>query len=109
MLVASAKSCSIRGVSHQPVYMGSCLTISHTCLPCLPSGRICPTCVLCSHMIGLMHNDGSVDIFCMVSIVLVLWEVAAILENGCGIQEQNYVLWLQGSKMPVGFHYKNLI
>ena len=41
--------------------------------------------------------------------VLALWEVAAILGNGCGIQGQNYVARLQGSKMPVGFHYKNLI
>ena len=27
MRVASAKSWSVRGVSHQPVFMGSCLTI----------------------------------------------------------------------------------
>ena len=47
--------------------------------------------------------------FCMVSMVLVVWEVAAILGNGCEIQGQNYVAWLQGSKMPVGLHYKNLI
>ena len=45
----------------------------------------------------------------MVSMVLVLLEVAAILRNVCGIQGQNYVTWLQGSKMPVGFHCKNLI
>ena len=45
----------------------------------------------------------------MVIMVLVLWKVAAILGNGCGIQGQNDVKWLQGSKMPVGFHYKNLI
>ena len=109
MLVASAKSQSVRGVSHHPVFMGSCLAISHTCLPCLPSERISPTCVLCPLMIGLIHNDGSVDVFCMVSMVLVLWEAAAILENGFRIQGQNYVAWLQGSKMPVGFHYKNLI
>ena len=36
---ASAKSWSTRGASHQPAFMSSCLTISHTCLPCLPSGR----------------------------------------------------------------------
>ena len=47
MMVASVKSRSVRGASHQPVFMGSCLAISHTCLPCLPSGRISPTCVLC--------------------------------------------------------------
>ena len=44
----------------------------------------------------------------MVNMVLVLWEVAAILGNGFGIQGQNYVAWLQVSKMPVGFRYKNL-
>ena len=37
MLIASAKSWSGRGASHQPAFMS--LTISHTCLPCLPSGR----------------------------------------------------------------------
>ena len=35
--------------------------------------------------------------------------VSAILGNGRGIQGQNYVAWLQGSKMPVGFRYRNLI
>ena len=61
-------------------------------------------------MIGLMHNGGSVDVFCMVIVlVIVLWEVNAILRNGCEIQRQNYVAWLQGSEMPVGFHYRNLI
>ena len=61
MLIASAKSSSARGVSHQPAFMGSCLDISHTCLPCLPSGRISPTCVLFPLMIGMVRNDGSVD------------------------------------------------
>ena len=57
-----------------------------------------------------MCKDVSVDVFfCMVNMVLVLWEVAAILGNGFGIQGQNYVAWLQVSKMPVGFRYKNLI
>ena len=46
--------------------------------------------------------------FCMVSMVEVLWEVAAIPGNRCGIQGQNYVTWLQGTKMPIGFHYRNL-
>ena len=39
MLVASAKTRSARGASHHPTYMASCLTISHTCLLCLTSGR----------------------------------------------------------------------
>ena len=38
MLIASAKSRSVRGASHQPAFMSSCLTISHTFyLPYLPS------------------------------------------------------------------------
>ena len=39
MLIASAKSQSTRGASHQPAFMSSHLTISHSCLSCLPSGR----------------------------------------------------------------------
>ena len=34
-LIASAKPRSARGASHQPAFMSGCLTISHTCLPCL--------------------------------------------------------------------------
>ena len=29
-----------RGASHQPAFMSGCLTISHTCVPCLPSERM---------------------------------------------------------------------
>ena len=36
LLIASAKPRSARGASHQPAFMSGCLTISHTCLPCLP-------------------------------------------------------------------------
>ena len=36
-LIALAKSRIERGASHQPAFMSGCLTISHTCLPCLPS------------------------------------------------------------------------
>ena len=36
-------------------------------------------------------------------LVLLKWEVVAILGNGYGIQGQNYVAWLQGSKMRAGF------
>ena len=39
MLIALANSRSMRGASHHPTYMTSCLTISHKCFPCLPSGR----------------------------------------------------------------------
>ena len=37
LMIASAKSQSARGASHQPAFMSGCLTISHTCLSCLPS------------------------------------------------------------------------
>ena len=37
MQIASTKSRSIRKASHQPAFMGSCLTVAHMCLPCLPS------------------------------------------------------------------------
>ena len=73
MLIASAKSWSARGAPHQPAVMVSFLTISHICLPCLP-----------------------------VFLVLLKWEVAAIPGNGCEVQGQNYVAWLQGSKMSMG-------
>ena len=38
--ISSAKSRSGRGLSHQTADMGSCLTISHTHLPCLPSRSV---------------------------------------------------------------------
>ena len=34
--------------------------------------------------------------------VLLKWEVAAIIGNGFEVQGQNYVAWLQGSKMSLG-------
>ena len=34
--IASAESRSVRGASHQPIFMGDCPTISHMYLPCLP-------------------------------------------------------------------------
>ena len=43
LMNASAKSRSVRGASHQPAFMSSCLAIIHTCLPCLPSGRASPS------------------------------------------------------------------
>ena len=48
-------------------------------------------------------------LFCMVSLVIVLWEVTAFLGDGSGIQRQKYVAWLQGSEIPVGFYYRNFI
>ena len=43
--IASTRSGSMRGTFHQPAFMGSCLTISHTCLPCLLGRHVSP-CVL---------------------------------------------------------------
>ena len=39
MLIILAKYWSLKGASHQPAFMSCCLTISHTCLTCLPSER----------------------------------------------------------------------
>ena len=53
-------------VGDGPAGKGSqvCVAVSHICLPCLPSGRrVGPACILCPLMIGLMHNNGSVDVF----------------------------------------------
>ena len=39
MLIASAKTWGARGATHQSAFMSRFLTISHTCLSCLTSGR----------------------------------------------------------------------
>ena len=49
----TAKSWITRGQSHQPAFMGSCVTLSQMCLPCAPS-RLVSLCVLCLLIIGLM-------------------------------------------------------
>ena len=43
IVIASAKSQSVRGPASQPAFVSSCPTISHMCLPCLPSGRVSPS------------------------------------------------------------------
>ena len=107
MQISSAKSWNARWASHHPAVMGNCLTITHTCLPCLPS-RWVSTSVLWPLMIGL--NSGSVDIFLhMVRMVLGPWGAGAIAGNRCRIQGQNYVALLLGREMLTGFHYRNLI
>ena len=62
MLIASAKSWGVRGASHLPAFMGSCLTISHTCLLCLPSERVI-ACVL-SVIKGIGDAGGAVNVRC---------------------------------------------
>ena len=56
------KSWSARGGSHQPAFMSSCLTISHTCMPCLPSERVRP-CVP-GVIEGIEDAWGAVDVGC---------------------------------------------
>ena len=41
--------------------------------------------------------------------IFILWKVGAILGNWEKTQEQGYVVLFQGSEIPAGFHYKNLI
>ena len=40
MVIALAKFQCARRTSHHPAITDSCLTISHMCFPCLPSGRV---------------------------------------------------------------------
>ena len=42
MQIALAKSRSTMRASHHPAFMGNCLTINHTCLPCLPIRWVSP-------------------------------------------------------------------
>ena len=83
---------------HQPASMGSCLTISQACLPCPPSRRV-SLCVLSPRVIGLT-----------VVLLTFFWNgecgfstagVGVTQGNRCGIQGQNYVPSLQGSKVTV--------
>ena len=106
MLIATAESQSARGASHQPAFMGSHLSISETCLPWVDKLFYAFYVPL---WLGWFVMVVLLTFFCMVNMVVVLWWVAAILRNGCGIQGQNHVAWLQGSKMSVGFHCKNFI
>ena len=54
-------------------------------------------------------NGGSIDIFwdgeCDFSTV----GFGVILGNGCGIQGQNYVALLPGTKATAGFHYSSWV
>ena len=101
MLIASAKSWSVRGASHQPAFMGSCLTISHICLPRLPGGGWANPCVLWPLVIELMVV--LLTFFFMVGMVL-------LMECWCYSREgQNNVVLLQGGKMYARFRYRDLI
>ena len=108
MLIATAKPQSASGASHQPASMGIRLTISHT----FYHVHLVHKLVLVFYAplwLGWCFMVVLLTFFCMVSIALVLWEVAATLRNGCGIRGHNYVAWLQGSKIPVEFHYRSLV
>ena len=99
-----AKSQSTRAAPHQPAFTGNCLTISHTCLPCLPSIRVSPY-FLCLLMIGLMLVLLTVLGYGEYGFSTV--GVVAVLANECGIQGQNYVVLIQENEMTAGFHYMN--
>ena len=74
-MIASAKSRSARGASPQPAVMVSCLLVTSVRPVYLVEGLF------------------------IVFLVLLKWEVAAILESACRVQGQKYVAWLQCSKM----------
>ena len=92
---------------HQERNFCNFLTISQTCLPCLPIRWVSP-CVLSPLVIGL--TGGSVDAFLrMVSMVLDPCRFGAFLGNRYGIRGENYVALFQGSKITEGFHYRDWI
>ena len=64
---------------------------------------------MCGVSLDGRANGGSVDVFFTYGMVLVLWGVGPILENGYGILGQNYVALLQGSTISAGLHSRNLI
>ena len=64
MQILLAKCQSARAACHQPAFMGSCLTISHMCMSCVPSKWGSP---------------------CVLAVALVLWGADANLGNGYGI------------------------
>ena len=86
----------VRRTSHQPAFLGNYLTISHTCLPCLPS-RWVNLCVLCPLMIEL-NGDLVDDFLHMVSMVLVRWGVGAILGTWYGIHGKIMLHYFRGVK-----------
>ena len=57
--IASARSWKVRGAFTYPAFMGSCLTISHTCFPCPPSRQVSP-CVP-----GVMEGSEDADAACV--------------------------------------------
>ena len=63
---------------------------------------------MCSRAPDDWTDGGAGDVF-FNGTVLLLWGVDAILQNGCGIQAQNYFVLLQGSEMTAGSHYRGLI
>ena len=96
----------MRGASHHPAFMGSCLTISRMCSACLPGGGWVSPCVLWPLIIWLMVVLLTVFL-CYVWFWL--WGVDVVLGNGCGIEGQNYFVLLEGSEMYAGFRYWDLI
>ena len=56
------------------------------------------------------NNGGSVDnLFCIVSMALILWGISALLENQYGIKGQHYGALLLGSEISAWFPYRSLV
>ena len=106
ILIASGKSRSTRGASHQLAFRGSCLTIMRMCLPYLPNRLVSP-CILRPLLIRLM---GLLTFFSNVEYDFSSMESCCYFREWYGIlliyvaNLQNYVALLHGSKITVGFH-----
>ena len=84
MCTASGKSRSVKGASHQPAFMDSCLT----CLS--PVYLVDKLIHICSVPLPFSHSrasGGSFDVF----------------------QGRSYVALLRGNEMSAGFHHRNWI
>ena len=90
MRIALAKFRSARGASHQPVLMGSCLTISHTCLSCLPSRWVKS---LCSTAPYDWTGGGSVDLFFFLNGEYGFSYVVLMLFFGMGVKFKDKIMY----------------
>ena len=102
---ASAGSQSAKEAPHQQAFMGSCLTISHKCFPCLPSRQVrkfpCVTQVVVSSTPDL--RVGPCSLVCVEGIWMIKLKVVGFfIECGCYSGQ-----WVPG--MGVGYEKKTVL
>ena len=96
---------SVRGASHLLDYMGGCLAICESCLPCPPNGRV-SHCFIFPLMIGLIVVLLTFFVGVM-SMVLLLWELVLFYGMDVELQGRNFPELLQENEMAPGCHCRN--